>query len=147
MSTRPGLPSSFLGCKLPLAGVAEPDRTVIIDCRFSLRRRGIEAKLVLAEPSAQRRAPDDGLVRLLVRAHDYLRQLTDGSGRGIGELAAANKVDRSDFTRILRLAFLAPDIVERIFNGSQAAQLTAQKLSRLADLPHSWAEQSAVLDN
>lgn len=50
----------------------------------------------------------------------------------------------SDLTRILRLAFLSPDIVDRILNGSQPPELTTRKLSRLAELPHSWVEQRAL---
>lgn len=82
---------------------------------------------------------------MIARANDYLRQLTDGSGRSISDVAGANGIDRSDFSRILRLAFLAPDLVDRILNGSQPIELTAQKLSRIADLPHSWIEQRALL--
>lgn len=117
---------------------------VTIESRFSLRRRGAETKLVLADPSVRSASPDHGLRTLLVKAHDYLRQLTDGSGRGVGEVAAANMVDRSDFTRILRLAFLAPDMVDRILYGSQPVELTAQSLSRLTELPHFWADQRAL---
>lgn len=123
----------------------DADRIAIIECRFSLRRRGIETKIILADPSTEGRAPDDGLVRLIVKAHACLAQLTDGSGRGIGEIASANGVDRSDFSRILRLAFLAPDIVDRLLNGTHPTECTAQKLSRLTELPHSWAEQRALI--
>lgn len=123
----------------------DQERQVTIESHFTLRRRGIETKLVLADSSVKNASPDDGLKALLAKAHHYLRQLTDGSGRGVSEVAAANKVDRSDFTRILRMAFLAPDMVDRILNGSQPVELSAQSLSRLAELPHSWANQRALL--
>ena len=139
------LAAELLGRDQSDTAIDEQQRTLALDCRFSLRRRGIETKLVLVDPSTQHRVPDDALARLLVKAHDYLGQLTDGSGRGIGEVAEANNVDRSDLTRILRLAFLAPDIVDRILNGSQPPELTTQKLSRLAELPHSWVEQRGHL--
>lgn len=138
------LAAQLLGRDVPIDALGEADRTFVIECRFSLRRRGTEAKLILANPDSQRRMPDQGLVALIVRAHHYLRQLTDGSGRGIADVAAANSVDRSDFSRVLRLAFLAPDIVDRILNGSQAVELTAAKLLRVVDLPHSWNEQRAL---
>jgi len=43
------------------------------------------------------------------------------------------------------LAFLAPDIVEAILDGTQPVDLTAETLSRLPDLPVSWADQRALL--
>ncbi len=121
------------------------DRMVQIECSFSLRRRGIETKLVLKGQNAITQSPDDGLVKLLARANTYIKQLTDGSGRSISDVAAANGIDRSDFSRALKLAFLAPDLVDRILNGSQPRELTAQKLSRLPELPHAWSKQRGLL--
>ena len=43
------------------------------------------------------------------------------------------------------LAFLAPEIGEAILAGTQPVDLTAETLTRRADLPLSWAEQKASL--
>jgi site-specific DNA recombinase len=43
------------------------------------------------------------------------------------------------------LAFLAPDIVEAILAGTQPVELTAETLTRHADLPLSWADQKRSL--
>ena len=43
------------------------------------------------------------------------------------------------------LAFLAPEIIEAIFAGMQPVDLTAETLTRRADLPLSWADQKALL--
>ncbi len=43
------------------------------------------------------------------------------------------------FARILRLTSLAPDVVERILNGSEPAEISLAKLRN--DLPVLWAEQ------
>jgi site-specific DNA recombinase len=45
----------------------------------------------------------------------------------------------------IKLAFLAPDIVEAIMAGQQPADLTAQKLIRNVDLPMDWVEQRRIL--
>jgi site-specific DNA recombinase len=42
------------------------------------------------------------------------------------------------------LAFLAPDIVEAILAGTQPVDLTAETLTRRADLPLSWSEQKSL---
>jgi hypothetical protein len=47
-------------------------------------------------------------------------------------------------SRSLRLAFLAPDLVEGILNGTQPIGLTAERLKRV-DLPLLWEDQRAVL--
>ena len=42
---------------------------------------------------------------------------------------------------MLRLAFLAPDIVEAMIEGTQPPDLTAKRLIRREDLPLDWHEQ------
>ncbi len=44
-------------------------------------------------------------------------------------------------SRRLPLAFLAPDIVEAILERPQPIELTAARITRIRDLPLSWAEQ------
>jgi hypothetical protein len=99
----------------------------------------------MVDRSRRTASPDATLLKLVGNAHHYLAQLTDGSGRSISDLAEDNGVDRSDVGRALRLTFLAPLIVDRIVAGSQPADLTARKLSRLPDLPFSWSEQEMLL--
>ena len=49
-------------------------------------------------------------------------------------------------SRIIRLAFLAPSIIEEIARGQQPPELTAQALStRPDDLPLSWSAQRKLL--
>ncbi|QDZ01337.2 recombinase family protein [Nitratireductor mangrovi] len=125
---------------------AENDRQLTsIERPISLRRRGKETKIVLTDSSGRTSAPDENLIQILQKAHSYLAQLTDGSGRRICEVAAANGIDRSDFSRVLRLAFLAPKITGQILSGSQPPELTAQKLSRMPELPHAWSQQQRLL--
>jgi site-specific DNA recombinase len=47
--------------------------------------------------------------------------------------------------RLIRLAFLAPPIVEMIAQGHQPAELTAEMLTRRTVLPLEWAAQKRVL--
>ena len=48
-------------------------------------------------------------------------------------------------TRLLRLTFLAPDIVTRILTGRHPPELTARKLMTDTRLPLDWNEQRALL--
>ena len=47
---------------------------------------------------------------------------------------------------LIRLAFLAPEIVEAIIQGNHPPELTAQTLiTRRIDLPLSWQAQKSAL--
>jgi site-specific DNA recombinase len=48
-------------------------------------------------------------------------------------------------TRVVRLTFLAPDIVAAILEGKQPPELTANKLMADTRLPLDWREQRTVL--
>jgi site-specific DNA recombinase len=47
--------------------------------------------------------------------------------------------------RRIRLAFLAPDIVEAILEGRQPADLNLTRLKQLGQLPLAWADQRSLL--
>ena len=51
----------------------------------------------------------------------------------------------AEVTRVIYLAFLAPDIVERIVRGGQPIDLNSKRLLAMAPLPMAWAEQRRVL--
>jgi hypothetical protein len=66
-------------------------------------------------------------------------------GLGIAELAANAGVSGSHYTRVLRLGFLAPEIMTAIVNGRQRVGLTAAKLQQDTRLPLLWSEQEKRL--
>ena len=59
-------------------------------------------------------------------------------------LAARENTEMNEISRILPLAFLAPDIVEIIAAGKQRVHLTLIKLKRLSLLPLAWADQGSL---
>jgi len=61
----------------------------------------------------------------------------------IEELAAAEKINSSYVSRLLRLTLLAPDIVEAILDGRQADRLTLPRM--MQPFPIDWPEQRAAL--
>ena len=124
---------------------ANDKQTATINLPIQLRRRGVEAKLVLTdtkEPAAQ---ADPNLVRLLATAHYNLEQLTSGQCKTIAELATKNQTNPDEISRTLPLAFLAPDIVKSILEGKQPVELTAKRLTRLDHLPIDWKAQRQKL--
>lgn len=115
--------------------------TTTIRCPMSLRRRGVELRMVVDTVNAPPRAPDANLVDLVLRAHRYLARLTANDGIMLSDVAAAEGVDPSEVSRLLPLAFLSPKLVDQILTGTQPVALTGQRLSRLADLPTYWLDQ------
>ena len=61
----------------------------------------------------------------------------------MAELAVEAGVGGSYFTRILRLSFLAPEVVKTILRDRHLLELTAKKLAGDTHLPIAWEEQRA----
>jgi site-specific DNA recombinase len=62
------------------------------------------------------------------------------------EIASRENLGKQCVSRLIRLAFLAPEIVEQIVDGRQPPELTAQSLltNRVA-LPLDWGSQKKAL--
>ena len=83
------------------------------------------------------------LARLVARAHTLHAALVNGDD--IATLAARERVGRPYMLRMLRLACLAPDIVEAILTGGAAASLTVSRLMKQIRLPLDWPSQRRAL--
>lgn len=125
----------------PIPDTDGPTRLLSIPAR--LKRTGVEVRMIVDDDSPLKTAmkPNRGLVRLLLTARRYHELVLDARGRSIQEICKDEGVTRSYFTRVLRLAYLAPDIVTRIAAGSQPANMTASTLKAASCLPLTWTEQ------
>lgn len=110
-----------------------------------IKRRGVEMRLVIEGASAGAAKPDPVLWKEIRRAHRCFAALVSGQISSIAELAAREGVSDRYLSRVLPLAFLAPDIVEAIAAGRQPAALTAHRLIRTLDLPIASAAQKQLL--
>jgi DNA invertase Pin-like site-specific DNA recombinase len=129
----------------PDPGDDEP--TLPLSLPVHLRRAGKEVRMVIdhTDPFAPAPKPDRALIRLVVRAHRFHDLLVKHKGGKFGDLAKREKLHRSYFSQLLRLAYLAPDITAAILDGHQPARLTATQLIERADLPMAWREQRRTL--
>ncbi len=108
-----------------------------------LKRRGVEMRIVLPGQEQDDSKRDGALTKLIAQAYVWFDQLK--SGTSITDIAKANALDIADVSRVLPLAFLSPDIVSDILDGTYPVDLTAEKLKRLPSLPHDWTEQKRAL--
>jgi len=119
-----------------------PD-SISLTASVRLTRTGRAIRLVQRDgrPMSQGR-PDPGLVELLRKGHSWWQQLQTGTV-DIATIARNEKVNDSWVSRLVRLNFLAPAIVEAILAGTQPASVSATSL-RTAKLPIGWNEQIAM---
>jgi hypothetical protein len=82
---------------------------------------------------------DRSLVLAVARGRTWASALRRGEYADTAEIASKCGLGESYVRRILRLAFLAPDIVESIAEGRQPRGLTLERL--LGPVPFAWAEQ------
>ena len=113
---------------------------------MQLRRRGVEMKFVIDGTSRMSAKVEPALVKLVARAHCWFEDLVSGRAASMVEIGKREKIGKRHVSEIIRLAFLAPDIVEQIVNGVQPPELTAQTLlQKSTRLPLDWETQHKFL--
>ena len=82
---------------------------------------------------------DNTLIKALARAFRWQKLLEKGTFSCLDVIAKAERIGPSFDSRVIRLALLAPDIVEGILAGKQPAHLTLRDL--MQPFPVEWAGQ------
>ncbi len=117
---------------------------IVVSLPVRLTRRGRELKLLLGNDVEPRTSPDPELMKAVAQAHRWLDLLLSGKVASIRELSRREGDRERHIGQHLRLAFLAPDIIEAILEGRQPSILTAEQLIR-TDPPLDWDEQRRLL--
>jgi hypothetical protein len=117
--------------------------TLVMRIPMRFQRRGGRKRIVAPDGSeivpTSKPQPDGTLVKALARAWRWQRLLDDGVYASVSEIGEAENISKSYVSRILRLALLAPDIVEAIVAGQPDQALMLERLER--PLPAGWEEQ------
>jgi hypothetical protein len=112
---------------------------------MTIRRRGVEMRLVIAGNRAPALRADSALLKAVARARQWSEDLLAGRAQSVAEIAERERVGSRYVRRLLRLAFLAPEIVEAIAAGDQPPELTAEALAERIDLPLLWTAQAKAV--
>ena len=121
-----------------------PDRrTLTIHVPMTFKTRG-GRKLMISPDGAPswakpRTRIDNTMVKALARAFRWRKLLEAGAYSTVEEIAAAEKINPSYVSRIIRLTLLAPEVIEMIVDGRQPADLTMAKLMK--PFPVEWKGQ------
>ncbi len=102
----------------------------------NLARRGNELKLVLSSVDDVPRNSDPVLLKLIALA--MLAQQTALTGE---QDPIVSNYSKRHLWQLLRVSWLAPDIIAAIAEGRQPASLTGRRLLRATDVPLSWHDQ------
>jgi site-specific DNA recombinase len=136
---------------LPIAG-AERSRTQLPDqvaiarsFPMQLKRRGVELRLIVGDHNRSAAIVDLSLMKALARAHRWFDEISTGKANSLAAIAEREGLAVRYVGRLIRLAFLAPEIVESIVEGRQPTTLTAEALTRRIELPLSWCSQRTAL--
>ena len=123
------------------------DPTVCVTVESQLRRAGLGKRLVIDgnQGVTRRTNPDPALIALLSKAHNFHSQLLQTRAANLKEVAETAGISASYLTRLVRLAYLAPDITRAILEGSQPPTLTASALIKASRLPLDWGDQRRLL--
>jgi site-specific DNA recombinase len=138
--------------KLPIAGAENsrarvPDQVAIARWfPMQLKRRGVELRLIVGDRNRSAAIVDLSLLKVVARAHRWFDEISTGKERSLAAIAAREGLNVRYVSRLIRLAFLAPDIVESIVDGRQPTALTAEALTRRIELPLSWCAQRTALN-
>ena len=114
---------------------------------MTFRPRGGKTVIVMPDGSrgvVRREATiDNTMIKVIARGFRWQQMLYDGTYTSIEDLAAAEKINPSYVSRILRLAYLSPTVVQAILEGSHPAWLTMKDL--LEPFPMDWKQQEKKL--
>ena len=92
---------------------------------------------------AEARTQDAHVLRAVARAWSWRRKLERGEASTLQDIANAEKVTDRFVSRIMRLAWLAPDVLEKLLIHRIPPALSLNDLIAVAELP--WAEQMEVV--
>ena len=129
------------------ADLSSDGRTLTVRVPMTFKTRG-GRKLVISPDGVPswaktRTRIDNTMVKALARAFRWRKLLETGVYTTVEEIAAAEKINTSYVSRILRMTLLAPEVVEMIIDDRQSADLTLAKLTKPFSVE--WKEQMRQL--
>ena len=116
---------------------------ISVNLPMTFKLRGGRKVIVLPDGTQGSPAPmatiDNTMIKAIARAFRWQRLLENGTYGCLEEIARAERINGSFVSRVVRLALLAPDIVEAILAGKQPARLTLKDL--MLPFPVEWEGQ------
>jgi len=127
--------------------MTDSTNTIRVVIPLTIRKRNGRPKILPPDEVTVRdgRSQDPHVLRAIARAWNWRRQLESGAASTIQDIAAAEKVSDRFVSRMVRLAYLSPEVLEKLLIHRIPPALSLNDLMAVAERP--WAEQmEAVFD-
>lgn len=115
----------------------DPSEPILIP--MQIRKKHNETRIRVPGQKTQMANPDPSLIKAIVKGYAWREQIENGVFLSVREMARNLGLTHRYVGRLLRLGYLAPDIIEAILDGTQPEDLA------LADFhtpfPNDWNEQ------
>ena len=128
--------------------LSDDGRTVTVRVPISIRKRG-GRKLVIAPDGVEASATpvtrhvDNAVVKAIARAFRWREMIESGAYATIREIAVRENINETYVGRTLRLALLAPDIVEAVLGGRRPGLRLDHVMK---SFPVVWKAQAIAFD-
>ena len=108
---------------------------------LAIKPRNGRAKIVAPamEAQFQSRKQDPHILKALGRAWAWRRKLESGEAATIYDIAKAEQVTDRFVSRIMRFAYLSPELLDKLVLWQEPCPLSLNNLAKISYLP--WAEQ------
>ena len=132
------LDPSKLGTLLDLNGMAE---AVTLTVAARLKRRGGVMRLITPSGSTAAPAVDRTLVKAIVQGRGWWQELLADNSLTLDAIGQREGITSPYVLRIVRLAFLSPQMLDSILAGTQPAHLTLKRLIATDGIAARWNHQ------
>ena len=112
---------------------------------LQIRKRGGAAMLILPQGQSQAKNFDDKLLKAFAKAYQLKTIIEDGDNKinSLSDIARDEEISNSHATKVYRLNFISPKIVEAIVNGTAPRELRLQDIFA-KKAPEIWQEQEEM---
>lgn len=117
---------------------------ITIQTQAKIERCGMAMKLLVGNKTINQKL-DANLIQTIRNGQNWLGRLTSGEVKSIGDLATELGMTNTAVSNMIQRAFLAPDIIRAVMNGTQPIHLTGDFLKRHTPLPLGWEDQYKLL--
>ena len=122
--------------------MTKASETIRVVIPLTIRKRNGRPKILPPDDVDARngRSQDPHVLRAIARAWSWRRQLETGAASTIQDIANAEKVSDRFVGRMIRLAYLSPNVLETLVITRKPPALSLNDLMAVAELP--WFEQA-----
>jgi hypothetical protein len=115
--------------------------TIRVVIPLTIRKRNGRPRILPPADHAavEDRTQDAHVLRAIARAWSWRRRIERGEASTLADIAAAENVTDRFVSRMMRLAYLAPDVLEKLLIHRIQPALSLNDLIAVAERP--WAEQ------